>query len=259
MNLNDIVMCAAQSSGGYPFVNSEAAAVVARMTTQPGNTRKALIDTLVGALKAGGSWAKRDALYVIAAADNQAARLNWISTSFTLSAISSPSFTADRGYTGDGTAAYLTTGMARNALTFFTQNSANIAAWSRTELNAVSYLIGTAGGGVLRMTPRAAGLLSGRINDAVQIQPSIASSIGLSSVNRSGSALRQIYKNGAEAANDTQASTAIDADTITLLRDGAGTFAARNIAFAAVGGSLTAGESLAEYNAVAAYMTAIGA
>jgi hypothetical protein len=37
-----------------------------------------LIDALVGALKASAVWAKLDVLWVLAAADSQAARRNWI-------------------------------------------------------------------------------------------------------------------------------------------------------------------------------------
>jgi hypothetical protein len=73
--------------GNYTPVNAEATALIARMTIAPNARRKRAIDTLIGALKTAGVWTKLDTFYVMAAHDAASARLNWISTSFNLTAV----------------------------------------------------------------------------------------------------------------------------------------------------------------------------
>ncbi|WP_336802535.1 hypothetical protein, partial [Kaistia sp. MMO-174] len=72
----------------------------ARLTNQPTTARKKLYNDLIVSLKTAGVWAKLDALYVLAAADAQAARQNLVANAYNISASGSPVFTADRGYTG---------------------------------------------------------------------------------------------------------------------------------------------------------------
>ncbi len=88
----------------------EAAALLSRMTVTPSTARKQLIDALIATLVGAGIWAKLDALYLLAAHDAQAARLNWIADRYNLTAVNSPTFTTDRGYAGTGAAMYLDTG-----------------------------------------------------------------------------------------------------------------------------------------------------
>ncbi len=86
---------------------AETAALVARMAVPPASARRALIDAVIAGLKADGVWARLDWLCLLAAHDAQAARLNWRSATKALAAVNSPVFMADRGYQGDGAAAYL--------------------------------------------------------------------------------------------------------------------------------------------------------
>ena len=78
------------SLGTFPaaLFDPAATALFARMTVQPDNTRKALINSTIVGLKASGIWAKADALYVTAAHDAQSARLNWVQDLYNLTAIS---------------------------------------------------------------------------------------------------------------------------------------------------------------------------
>lgn len=100
---------------GGVSLRPETKALVARMSVTPSKGRQVTINRLVGKLIDLGLWqhADFDALYVFAAHDAQAARLNWFAAN-AATAVSSPTFTADRGYAGDGAAAYLT-GAACNA------------------------------------------------------------------------------------------------------------------------------------------------
>lgn len=96
----------AASGGGapYAFANAEAEAVAAAMDAEPDDSRKALIDNLVGALKAGGVWAKLHRLCVHAAHTEQAALIDW-PTLTPRSKTGAPTFTADQGFRGNGATA----------------------------------------------------------------------------------------------------------------------------------------------------------
>lgn len=116
MKLSTGIMASSMASGGSSY-DPAAVALFARMTTPPSDARKTLINDLIVALKAAGVWAQLLALYVTAAADAQAAGLNWISATYNLVPLSSPTFTVDRGYTGGG-AAYLSTGISPSVAGF---------------------------------------------------------------------------------------------------------------------------------------------
>ena len=72
-------------------------AIAAAFTTPPTTARKDLIDAAVVALKAAGVWAKLDALYAFAAADSQAAMINWKHPgTYNATEVNAPTFTADQ-------------------------------------------------------------------------------------------------------------------------------------------------------------------
>jgi hypothetical protein len=121
-----------QPSGGGN--EAETTTLLAAMSSQPDATRTTAINTLIAALKTAGIWAKLDVLYILAAHDAQAARLNWKTpASFTATAVNTPTFTTDRGYNGNGSTSYLTTGFTPSThATQMTQNSASVFAWNRT-------------------------------------------------------------------------------------------------------------------------------
>jgi hypothetical protein len=111
----------------YTFTNSEASTYVAAMSVQPDITRKAAIDTLIGSLKSAGIWTTIDVLSLFAAHDSQAAVLNAKDPTKVWTPVNSPTFTVDRGFTGDAVSKQLTYPTAYSALTNFIQNSAS---WS---------------------------------------------------------------------------------------------------------------------------------
>ncbi len=114
-----------------------ASALFARMTTPPSAARKASINAAIVSLKSLGLWSKLDALYVLAAADRQAAKLNWVSTSFDLTEIDGANltFTADVGFQGNGTSSKLSTGfnpVVAGSGSRFQTTSGSIGFWSFT-------------------------------------------------------------------------------------------------------------------------------
>jgi hypothetical protein len=78
--------------GPYRATDPDAAAYASAMTVAPSAARVALIDTFVRAIKAGGLWTRLDLLYLLAAHDAQAARVNVMAPGLhTCSAVNSPS------------------------------------------------------------------------------------------------------------------------------------------------------------------------
>lgn len=149
----------------------DAASLFARMTVQPDDTRKALTNNLITSLKSAGLWDKLDCLWLMAAHDAQAARLNWKSAAFTLTPVAAPSFTADRGYTFDGASSFLKTGYIPNTHGVAYQlNTGHMSTYSKsTGINGG----GTIGGRTTStvdqalLLPRNGGTFSGRINQNI--------------------------------------------------------------------------------------------
>lgn len=255
---------------GSVDTDSDAAALIARMSTPPDATRAALINALVVSLKAAGVWGKLDVLYVLAAADAQAARLNWKSSSYDLTAVNSPTFTVDRGYAGDGATSYLRTNYipSSNGASYL-QNSAHAGVWDRTsrataDVAALGARQGSAN--VLALYPRDAlsGAIRGEINGAdASPSVSIASSVGHSVTSRTGASAGAIYRNGANLGGTLPtSSTPPNREVYVCCRNNAGTpsqFTTDQLAAIHLGGGLNDAEALALYTALNTYLTAVGA
>ncbi|HVL10830.1 MAG TPA: hypothetical protein VM512_16970, partial [Burkholderiaceae bacterium] len=241
----------------YSFVNDEAAALVERFATPPTEARKALIDAFWSTPNIKPVMAKLDAFYMLAAADAQSSLLNWVSTSHNLTAVNSPTLEVDRGYTGNGTSAHLTTGAVRNGLSKFTQDSASFGAWERSEVTA-GFLIGTATGAIARVQGRIGGVSGGRLNSATGAAAVVATSIGQTVMDRPSSGTVRCLRNGVQNGTSASTSAALTADAIYLLRD-AGVYHAGQISAGFIGSALSDAEHLAIYNAVNTYLVAVGA
>ena len=91
--------------------------VLTAFEASPGRARAFLIDDLIAALEAAGVWDRLSALYLTAAHDEQAARLNLKAPGvFDLAPVNDPAFAAANGFTGDGAGAWLDTGLSASAL-----------------------------------------------------------------------------------------------------------------------------------------------
>lgn len=234
-----------------------AAAALSRMTSPPANfvTR---LDTGARILRAGGVLDLLDALWLCGSYSRTAARLNLCSSSYALTEFNTPTWTAwaagaPGGFTGGGTA-YLDSGA--NPGTNFTKaslNSASYGAWVSSELADGGFAVGDASGASMLVQPRSASnAMSTRVNDAFGIAVGVGTSIGLTAGNRSGSAARQIYRNGASAGSDTQVSTSMPA-TLYLLRRSS-TYYPGQVSAAFAGASMTAAQHLALYRGIGAML-----
>lgn len=112
----------------------DALALFARFTTPATDARKALINTLILALKAAGVWTKLDVLHVYAAHDAQAARQNWKGNFANATAVGGPTFTTDRGYAGNGSSSYLNLNFnpGDGGTYKFLRDDAAYGVWNRT-------------------------------------------------------------------------------------------------------------------------------
>jgi len=251
-------------SMAYPSgsaVPAAATALIARMTVPPNAARTTAIINLVSALQDAGSWSTFNGLWMFAAADTQAGKLNWISTSYPFAPNGTVSFAADRGYTGNGTNSSGTFGITYSLLSKYLQNSASVGWWSRTAtaLDKVDWGISAGDDNARGIAYNTANNMSGRINGTTTTSGGVGTGVGLAAVNRSGATAYQLYKNGANVANGADASTARSNNDLVLFHDKGAGWSTRQLACFWIGGSLTATQHADTYTAIAAYMTAVGA
>ncbi len=271
MNLSlslSLTSVAATGKGGVVY-EAEAVALFARFTTPPDTARKGLINDAIKSLKTAGVWAKLDALYLFAAADNQAARRNWIADQYNVTAVASPVFTADRGYQGDGAASYLRTGF--NASTAvspkFVQNSAAYAVWLRSSATGIARIAMGANTTIYTLLEFASNnTLFTSVNGANGATVNLAAAAGLAGLwaaNRSGANALKVLRNGVQQATDTDASSGVaNTEFFILARSSNGTaagFSADQVSASFIASSLSDAEHLAIYNALNTYLQAVGA
>lgn len=264
MDFAGVLMVAAQSGGG-PGYSAAANAYFAAMTTPPTAARKTLLNNLIVGLQSDGVWTKLDWLSIMAAETAQTARVNAVTPAQVASVVGSPTFTTDRGYTGDGVGtAYLNTGWnPATAGGNFTQNSASQGVWVGTDVNSSTNH--DAGNGLAEIISRGGTTsLTVRGNSASADSGTLPSntSVGFSSWARSNSANFKIYKNGSTIATPTRASAAAESSNFFICAtnfSGTPSGGSRRIQAAFWGSALDDTEMAALYNRLATYMTAVGA
>lgn len=236
---------------------AETLALIARMTTPPTPQRVRQIDTLIGALKGAGVWAKLDALYVLAAQDQTTALLNWVSSSYNLTSGTPPTFTANRYIQGNGTTQFYDTQFNPTTASSpkFVQNSAHIAMWQVNTAGLAA--LGHTGATIIPTTTP-----TFRLNGAVGITGPTSSTTGYFAAVRTSSSQLYGYLNGAEnVQNGANTSAAPSNETLYLCarNQTTDTFSTGRLTLAHFGQSLSAGEVAAAYAAFNAYLAGVGA
>jgi hypothetical protein len=250
--------------------SAEATALFARFTTPPTDARKALIDALIVSLKTAGVWAKLDALYLTAAATSQAARQNWVQDLYNISAANSPTFTADRGYAGDGATSYLNTNFTPSSAvaSLFSLNSGHISLYDRTSrASDSSNQMGGTANGATNFTSLYAYVTGGygvTINDSTGLNVPVGSgAAGFFVSSRTASNALAAYKNGSLGNSSAAASSGLTSVALYICgRNTANTLSVGStdqIAQASIGSGLTAGDVTNFNNAITTYLTAVGA
>jgi hypothetical protein len=270
--MNPILYRAILASQAAAF-DPDAVALFAAMTVQPNAARKTLISDTIVALKAAGVWTLLDAVWFMAAHDEQASRLNWKApASFTLSEQGVITFTADRGWQGNGTTGYLDTGWTPSVHGVnYKLNDASFGAYMRqhsgTNARTLMGARDLASGSSSRMSI----LLTvtstiARVNTGTNLNQASVGSIanGLNVARRSASNSQFVFRNGVSVATGSATSQGVPqfAFYIAATNNGADAveeFDDRQFSFAYTGASMSEAQQLALYNNVQAYMTAVGA
>ena len=260
------------AGSGYSYTNAEAATLVAAMSSAPDDTRKGQIDTCIGAIKTAGVWSKLDCLWIRAAHDSQAALLDWKRLSDS-TAVNSPTFTTDRGFTGDGSTSYINTNFTPSTDGVnYIQDSASMGAYLNAGTDtAVS---GPNSIGVITVSHQAriepwrsatpGSTVRSRVNTLTATTVgTVTTRFGLTAINRSGGSAEQVYRNGSSIGTSAVASTGLcNIDVYELGYNNAGALGGAHdnrCAASFVGGSLTSTENADLFTAIEAYLDAVGA
>ena len=246
---------------GGPSYLAEAKALFAAMTTQPTAARKTLINNTIVALKNAGIWSQLDVLYVLAAADSQAARINWKTPgTFDAVAVNSPTFEADRGFTGNGTSSRLRTNYTPSANAVNLQlNNASLWEWNRTDTQQGVNDIGNGVVPQCAICPRfTSDTTIVRVNDGTSTTVSNTSASGFFGGQRSGASATAIWKNGVRTVTGSVSSTSLASAEQWICGANSSQFSTHQIAGAAWAASLT-GLELQFYNIMLSYMQGVGA
>lgn len=247
--------------GGAPSYSAEATALFARFSTPATDPRKTLIDNLIVALKAAGSWAKYDAFYLPAAETAQAAQRNWVADAYNLSEVNAPTFTADRGYTPNGTTSYLDTSFNPTTAVApkLTLNDGYMGAWHRTaNLNGAgtSQDVGNTNSRMVRASTNN----SIAANRATVVNAASAYAID-KAWSRTGATAWRYYESGALVGADPRVdgSSGFTNFNFSIGRISAIAFGVNQCSVFRFGSSLTTAEQAAEFTAIQTYMVAVGA
>jgi hypothetical protein len=243
--------------------DADARRLFANMTVGPNGTRQKLVTQTIRALKASGVWSLIDALYMTAAHDSQAALLNWKNPgTWTLAATNSPTFTADRGYQGDGATSYLAASSYNPSTAGgnFALNSATLGVWIQ-QASSVAGSVDVAASTTSRigLSGGATGYLA-RVNDGTSLTSSPAS---LAATHWAGRRLasggKDLWRAGAQYNTaDSVSSTSVGTSLLIGTNTTGAGFSNARVAAAYTAGGLSDVQMVAMHAALLAYMQGVG-
>jgi hypothetical protein len=226
----------------------------------PQSDQQELQNTLVTSLKSAGVWDKLDLFYVFASdGDSDFATLNWKAPStFQISKVSSPTFTTDVGFSGNGTSSYLDTDYTpSDDGNNYTQDAASFGFFISGLGSSTSTALSDFG------SPDVANRSWYRrsadrfyFNSSGFVQRTAYSANVFVHANRSTASNTQIIHNGVTKDNNTEHdSTGLPIASFTAFKRST-TFADSTLGIAFVGGDLST-EASDFYDAINTYLTAI--
>jgi hypothetical protein len=254
-----------------PPLLTETSTLIAAMSVPPSAGRARLYDNLIRKLKNGGVWTQLDFLYIMAAHDEQAGRVELKSPGTrTLSyegTLAAGDHTTDRGFTGDGSGEYLATAFEPSThAVAMTQDDATVGSWSVvTNTGGAGFDIGQIPADVMRINPRTgADLVACRLNTTTNDNPISGSTDSRvhTAIVRTGAATGTAYRFTDFSTSTTGdydvTSTGLGTLPVTFMRDGS-VYSTRTIAVGYAGGALDATEIGVMDTALREYLTTVGA
>lgn len=250
---------ALQGGGLRLLAASATQAIVDRMSSPPSASRVDAIFALVLALMDAGVWSRLDLLHVLAAHHEQAARLNLIAPAFDLAAYNSPIFTANRGFKGDGSAAWMAaSGYDPGAGgTQYTLNNASMGAWVLTPATNAGLDIFN-GSGRLGRRDTTGDDYHYRLNDGTSYYGPGGSIASFHVVDRPDNATKRRFRDGVFRGSGAVAATTIGG-SLRLFSTGNGSWSNAELAVTFAGASMTEAQHAAFYAALRAYLLSVGA
>lgn len=254
------LMMAGATRRDVEITDTDALAIIAGYASAPSNIRQTAIQDFVLALKAASIWAELDGLHVIASAEAQGARINWVSPGTRdLSATGSPTFTVDQSFTA-GTGAYHSTGFNPTSTVGrkFAQNDGFqlVGIMGVPAETSGAFPFGNANS---RIQPKAStNLFRVFANTSVQDSGGGTPAKGLYGWSRSAAGSFVPYENGVALTTVTRNSAALtNANFLVGTHDGS-VISTKPVSLVAFGSALDGTQMTAFYNAYVAYMAAIG-
>lgn len=242
---------------------SQATAALARVS---GGVNTSAYTTGICALVTAGIWSTYDTFFILATDTSADALVNLVSSSFPATAVAAPTFTANKGFAFNGTTQDLTV-----PYTFstsggqWTRNSASFGAWSiepsGTPSNGCS-IGGTGAGFDNILSPFTFGSVA---NIGIQTGTNISSATiadgtGMYLASRTSATQLDGYKNGVNGITSAaNASTPLQANTITIGNcTGTGWYNS-TVALAHSGSGLSSAQAATEYTIVHTMLNSISA
>lgn len=230
--------------------------------------RLAVVSTFIAADKASGAWALTDDIWGLWA-ENAVQALTSLKQRRLATAVNSPTFTADRDYTFDGVTQYIDTGFVPGTHGInLTGTDQRIGVYERTDVSSGGSSAGVFIGSStnLYILSRNSGTMQTRLNSGTaNFVLAVADSRGLKVSSRAGGTTALGYDRGVRLTDITGLSIGSSPSTSSMYigcRNGAGTpttFRPASIGFVVAGGPLSDAQELAQYNAMQAWATAVGA
>lgn len=260
------------SSGTYPVgagvrvgnFNASTDSIAAAFSTPPTAARKIAMNDLANGLQNNSAWSNWDGFFVHAAADAQAGKVNWKNPgTYTAVAVNSPTFTADRGFTGNGSNAKLNSPYnLSSGGGHFAQNDAEILSWALSTANDSGGTIGGTTGTTVFLLPKYLdnfAYIGINSTGAEQYSDTPANAAGLVTAVRKNSSNFKVYRAGAVVATKTSASQALLNETVDILNCDA-LASSSQVAISAFGaGTPDATAEAALYYYMHAYLKEVGA
>ena len=244
---------------------AQAQAFFVRLSAPLTAAQRAPYCRLFSSLIASGVWEQLDDLLVLGAPTQSTALVNLVSSSYTASAVNSPTFTANQGFAANGTSSYINTEFLPSGGVHFKQNSGHIAIWDRTSRGSVADVeVGSFGtNNSTLIDADNGGAINGRVNSTTSATGTVSSSQGFSLASRTTSLVITIYWNGQSVGSGSLSSASPIGNAVFIgglnfngtLSNGS----TDQIAMFSIGGSLNSAQALSFYAAIYAFLHSVGA
>lgn len=250
--------------GGYWRRSSQASAdaLFDRWQTGANDTRKRVYNDLITSLKTDGIWPILDWFCILGGHASQPSLLNIKNPEKSLVIQGAPTFTADRGFTGDGAAAWLDFGEAfGKAGNQFSLDSHSFGCYVNQQSGTAGLMhsFGTASAGSITLPGHSAGNETFRACDAgADVNRVGAGRTGHRYASRTAAGVKRGFYNGVRTFDGTTASTALPGANGAVLRS-VTNWSNDRVAACWSGGGMTDTQANALHTALLTALTAIGA